>query len=193
MAEKVKAYKKAKWLTYQELEDLLNVPRNVILNFIHNGSHLHFETLLKVCDVLEINLSEIGILPTEMTVGEQLRFHRAKRGYSMMQLSKVTEISPDVLSMIENNKRRLTPANRLKVIKVLDLSANDLVDNMATTGEKIRYIRQEQGLTQAELCESLGWLPRKLSAIERNKTPITNDDLKAVSACLHKPIKYFKG
>ena len=84
LAEKVKDYKKAKWLTYQELEDKLNVPQNVVLNFIHKGTKLHFETVLKICNVLNINLSEIGILPTEMSTGEKLKYYRALRGYTIV-------------------------------------------------------------------------------------------------------------
>ena len=191
LAEKVKDYKKAKWLTYQELEDKLNVPQNVVLNFIHKGTKLHFETVLKICNVLNINLSEIGILPTEMSTGEKLKYYRALRGYTIVQLSKISGLSADILGLIENNKRRLTPANRLKLIKVLDLPSDELLDTGVTTGERIRLARQEQGLTQGELCEKLGWTPRKLSAFERNLTVVSKDELKAISVCLNKPIKYF--
>ena len=192
LAEKVKYYKKAKWLTYQEFEDMLNVPKNVVLNFIHNGTKLHFETVLKICNVLNINLSEIGILPTEMSTGEKLKYYRALRGYSIVQLSKISGLSSDVISLIENNKRQLTPANRLMLIKVLDLPANELRENVITVGEKIRVTRKEQGLTQGELCEKLGWIPRKLSAIERGLSVISKEDLKTISTCLNKPVKYFK-
>ena len=147
LAEKVKDYKKAKWLTYQELEVMLNVPRNVVLNFIHHGTKLHFETVLKTCNVLNINLSEIGILPTEMSTGEKLKYYRALRGYTIVQLSKISGLSTDIICLIENNKRRLTPANRIKLIKVLDLPSNELLDIGVTTGEMIRLARKEQGLT----------------------------------------------
>ena len=191
LAEKVKEYKKAKLLTYQELEDMLNVPRNIILNFIHNGTKIHFETVLKMCKVLNINLSEIGILPTEMSTGEKLKYYRALHGYTIVQLSKISGLSTDIICLIENNKRSLTPANRLKLIKVLDLPSDELLDIGVTTGDRIRLARKEQGFTQGELCEKLGWTPRKLSALERNLSVISKDELKAISLCLNKPIKYF--
>lgn len=55
-----------------------------------------------------------------INVGANIKSARIYRGYTITELSKRIGISKQILSAYENNKRALTPENKMKLVQVLD-------------------------------------------------------------------------
>lgn len=56
----------------------------------------------------------------DINIGANIKSARIYRGYSITELAELTGISKQTLSAYENNKRALTPENKMKLMQALD-------------------------------------------------------------------------
>ena len=56
----------------------------------------------------------------DINIGANIKSARIYRGHSITELAELTGISKQTLSAYENNKRALTPENKMKLMKALD-------------------------------------------------------------------------
>ena len=63
-----------------------------------------------------------------MSVGEKLKLFRKKKGLTLKELNKLTDISISFISDIENNRRNPSIDNLKIIAKALDVQVSQLLD-----------------------------------------------------------------
>lgn len=129
-----------------------------------------------------------------MSLGNKIRDFRSERGLTLTQLAKKLEVSPSFLSAVERDIKKPSLIMLKKISSHLNISLSYLMTNSdedTVTGEKLRNMRKERGLSTEDLAE-LSEIPvEDIRNIEKNIIKPSLSHLEKLSAALNVTIRYF--
>ncbi len=142
------------------------------LSRIEKSGKVKQQYIEKIESRFGICLAEYKVNLSEKSVGEIVSYYRIKRGLTRDDLTAALGINKAYLSEIETGRRVPSAALLLKISETLNFNIKllmpDIPDKEATVGEKVRYYRRINGLTQKELANLIDVDPNTISRIERN-------------------------
>ena len=133
---------------------------------------------------------------------ERLKFLRTQKGLSQRDVSDQLGINKSSLAMYECGKRepRLDTINlfanyyNVSVDYLIGSSEDSSPKILKTTGERIRHRREELGISQKDLAETIGTLSQNLYKYEQNIIEnIPSDKVEALADALNVSPAYIMG
>lgn len=125
------------------------------------------------------------------SVGDRIRILRQEKGISLSELAEKAGISATYLCQIEKG-HALPSLSTLKAIaQALNTSLQELLANTSHVGYKIKKIRQERGITQAELARKAGVSTGLIGQIECGKVEPSIKTLEKIAKALSLSPCYF--
>ncbi|NLK00090.1 MAG: helix-turn-helix domain-containing protein [Clostridia bacterium] len=126
------------------------------------------KTIQKIADVLNVDKSQL-IMSDKDDIGGKIRHVRTKKKLSLANVAEKVGVSPSYISEIERGNARPSIGTLRKLSEVLDIGLEKLVGENYGLGVKIRNLRQEQGMTQAELAQGADVSAGLIGQIENNR------------------------
>lgn len=173
-------------LTLQELAQRADLSVSYLSEIERGKKQPSLETVEKLS--MALNISKEGLISdnpqTPVNLGDKIVLLRQKHNLSLSDLAEKVGISSSYLCQIENG--RVLPAlSTLKnIAEALGIKAEDLMTASSNVGYKIRKIRQERNLTQAELAKQAGVSTGLIGQIESGKVEPSIKTLEKISSAL---------
>ncbi len=132
-----------------------------------------------------------------MVNGDSIKNLREKNEMSLEQLANNMRIPIKQLQEIESDQREITPKFFAKLVEVLEISDDDIICwkhiAVGTTGDKIRALRKNKGLSLDELGTLTGLSPTYISEVERGEKVASISALRSITEVFQIPISLFIG
>lgn len=162
-----------------EIERGKKVPSIAILNKITTKLNI------PKSELVELGQDSVGI-----TLGEKIKLIREEKGLTLEELAKITQISEPYLSRIETGAVYPAVTTVKRLAQGLKVSLAVLFPAGNSLGEKLRMVREEQGLSQAELAKQIGVSPGLIWQIEHGKVQPSISILEKIAHALGTSVSY---
>ena len=120
-------------------------------------------------------------------LGERLRLFRERRGLTLQEVADRSGLSRSYISEIENGKKQPSIKALEALTAALNVSLDALMpegDTDGTIGDKVRMLREQLGLSRAELAEMADVTPGFIAQLENNKTQASLTTIRRIAQCL---------
>jgi len=134
----------------------------------HGSTNPSLKTIQKIADVLNVDKSQL-LETREIDLGGKLRLIRKNKGLTLSEIAEETGISSSYLSEIERGNVKPSISTIKKIAKVLGVPVETIMGETLGLGGKLRKLREEQGITQAELAKNAGVSAGLIGQIEHGK------------------------
>lgn len=170
--EQVRALREERGYTLQELARRAELSLSY-LSEIERGSKRpslkSLEKLAAALNVTKAQLIEGEPRGTSLTIGEKIRVLRGEKGLSLSALAERAGISVSYLSEIERGAVYPSLATLKRLAQELGVPALVLIGNEGSLGHKLRMLREEYGMTQAQLARLAGVTAGLIGQVEQGK------------------------
>ncbi|KUK10668.1 MAG: Transcriptional regulator, XRE family [Clostridia bacterium 41_269] len=126
------------------------------------------KTIQKIAEALNIDKSQL-LEAQDINLGTKLRLIRNKKGLTLTELAQKLEISSSYLSEIERGNVKPSIKTLKKISEVLDIPLGKILNEPTGLGKKLKKLREEQGITQAELAKGAGVSAGLIGQIEQGR------------------------
>lgn len=120
-----------------------------------------------------------------MSIGENIKSIRVKKGISRKELSKILSIKESTIQSYELDRRKAPVDMLTKIATALNVNINDLLKNDLPIDENIKKHRQKCKFTQEELSKKLEISKHTLSKYEQGQRKPTTEMLKKIANALN--------
>ncbi|MEG6615855.1 helix-turn-helix transcriptional regulator [Peptococcaceae bacterium 1198_IL3148] len=170
--ESIRALREERGYTLQDLAKRAKLSLSYLSEIERGSKRPSLKTIDKLATALNVpktQLIEGEITDTGLALGEKIRIIRNEKAMSLQDLADKVGISLSYLSEIERGT--VYPAlNTLKrVADGLGVPATSLMGHEGTLGHKLKSLREEYGLTQAQLANLAGVTAGLIGQIEQGK------------------------
>lgn len=170
--ERIRALREERGYTLQDLAKRAKLSLSYLSEIERGSKRPSLKTIEKLAAALNVpktQLIEGEITDTGLSLGEKIRIIRNEKNMSLQELADKVGISLSYLSEIERGT--VYPAlNTLKRIAGgLEVQAATLMGHEGTLGHKLKSLRDEYGLTQAQLANMAGVTAGLIGQIEQGK------------------------
>lgn len=170
--ERIRALREERGYTLQDLAKRAKLSLSYLSEIERGSKRPSLKTIEKLAGALNVpktQLIEGEVTDTGLTLGEKIRIIRNEKNMSLQDLADKVGISLSYLSEIERGT--VYPAlNTLKrVAEGLGIPATALMGHEGTLGHKLKSLREEYGLTQAQLANLAGVTAGLIGQIEQGK------------------------
>ncbi|MDI6709355.1 MAG: helix-turn-helix transcriptional regulator [Thermoanaerobacterales bacterium] len=170
--EQVRALREERGYTLQELARRAELSLSY-LSEIERGSKRpslkSLEKLAAALNVTKAQLVEGEPRGASLTIGEKIRVLRGEKGLSLSALAERAGISVSYLSEIERGAVYPSLATLKRLAEELGVPALVLIGNEGSLGHKLRMLREEYGMTQAQLARLAGVTAGLIGQVEQGK------------------------
>ncbi|MEW6624380.1 MAG: helix-turn-helix transcriptional regulator [Bacillota bacterium] len=124
-------------------------------------------------------------------IGGKVKLLRQEKQWTLNRLAEKTGFSASYLSDIERG--RVVPSVEAvkKIAEALEVPTNIIVDKSNTVGQKLKSLREEQGLTQGQLASMAEVSPGLIGQIESGKVQPSLTTLEKIAQALSISPCYF--
>ena len=191
---KIRDYRKQRGLTLAQLADRLGVSAAFLSSIERDKKKPSVDMVRKIADSLNISPTYLFAAQEEKVYGEKIKFIREGRSLSYEELAEMVDITPSLLAEYEAN--RLVPDMEAleRLADVLNVSVRYFLEassGAVTVGERVKSVREKQGMTSAFLADKAGVSPGLISQIEGNKTQPSLETLENIAQALNVSVCYF--
>lgn len=170
--EQIRALREERGYTLQDLAKRAKLSLSYLSEIERGSKRPSLKTIDKLATALNVpktQLIEGEVTDTGLALGEKIRIIRNEKNLSLQELADKVGISLSYLSEIERGT--VYPAlNTLKrVADGLDIPPSALMGHEGTLGHKLKALREEYGLTQAQLANLAGVTAGLIGQIEQGK------------------------
>lgn len=128
------------------------------------------KTIEKLAVGLKIDRAQLTPEQTNrLTLGQRIRQLRANQGKTLGQLAQAANISLTYLNAIEHSEVYPSIQVLEQITEALGVSVVQLMGSVRDIGQKIRSLREQFGVTQAEVAERAEVSPGLVGQIEQGK------------------------
>lgn len=191
--EKIKLARHEYGYTLREFARMVGISP-AYLSEIERGKKIPSMAILnKITDVLNIpktELVELGEDTVGISLGEKIKLIREEKGLTLEELAKITQISEPYLRRIETGAISPAVTTIKRLAQGLKVSLTVLFPAGNSLGEKLRMVREEQGLSQAELAKQTGVSPGLIWQIEHGKAQPSIATLERIAHALGTSVSY---
>lgn len=188
--------RKCRNLSLQDLAKKADISVSYLSEIERGKKQPSLETINKLSKAL--NIPKEGLVSkspktdiSNNSLGERLYFFRKKKGLSISDLAKKVGISDTYLCQIEGQNVMPSISTLKKIAKALDVCPIDLMASESYVGYKLKKIRSERGLTQAELAKKASVSTGLIGQIESGKVEPSIKTLEKIAEALSLSPCYF--
>jgi len=170
--EQIRALREERGYTLQELAGRANLSLSYLSEIERDSKRPSLKTIDKLATALDVSKTQfiIGdVTDTSLSIGDKIRMLRAEKKLSSNDLSRRVDISNSYLSEIERGT--VIPAlNTLKrIAEDLEVPVYSIMGQVGTLGYRLKALREEHGLTQAQMANLAGVTAGLIGQIEHGK------------------------
>lgn len=118
-------------------------------------------------------------------LGQRIKLHREEQGVNQTELSRSTGFSLSYICEIEQGNVFPSVSALSKIASVMGINVKDLLGSPGSLGSKIRTLREEQGMNQAQLAKQTGLSHGLIGQLERGKVQPSLKTLEKLSGALN--------
>ncbi|TYP51672.1 helix-turn-helix domain-containing protein [Thermosediminibacter litoriperuensis] len=194
----IRNFRRKRNMSLQELARRAELSVSYLSEIERGKKQPSLEAIEKLATAL--NISKNALFEPEPTenrssrsIGDRIALLRQEKGISLSELAGKAGISATYLCQIEKGNA-LPSLSTLKAIAgALGMNAQDLMAATSHVGYKIKKIRQERGLTQAELARKAGVSTGLIGQIESGRVEPSIKTLEKIARALSLSPCYFVG
>ncbi|MBQ6380708.1 MAG: helix-turn-helix transcriptional regulator [Clostridia bacterium] len=146
------------------------IPKTLVR--IEAQSDVKEKYITKINNAIGVNLNNYSLNISKMPVGMRIKYYRMSAGFSAEDFAKQLGVDNTFIYAIESGKRNPSPPVLKRICGILNVPVKKLtcvkLNRHSTAGERLRYYRVLNGLTQKELAERIGETKAFVSKAERN-------------------------
>jgi len=170
--EQIRALREERGYTLQDLARRANLSLSY-LSEIERGSKRpslkSIDKLAAALNVAKTQLIEGDLTDTGLSLGDKIRMMRGEKNMSLQELAQKAGISLSYLSEIERGTVYPALSTLKRVAEGLEVPPAALMGHEGTLGHKLKALREEYGLTQAQLASLAGVTAGLIGQIEQGK------------------------
>jgi len=192
--EQIRALREERGYTLQDLSRRASLSLSYLSEIERGSKRPSLKTIDKLAAALNVskaNLIKGDIADAGLSLGDKIRLMRSEKSLSLQELAQKAEISLSYLSEIERGA--VYPAlNTLKKISEgLGIAVSLLMSHEGSLGHKLKSLREEYGLTQAQLAGLAGVTAGLIGQIEHGKVQPSLKTLEKISEVMGVSPCYF--
>ncbi|MCG8400934.1 MAG: helix-turn-helix domain-containing protein [Firmicutes bacterium] len=170
--DQIRALREERGHTLQDLAKRANLSLSYLSEIERGSKRPSLKTIEKLAAALNVSKTQLikgDITDTGLSPGDRIRIMRAEKNLSLQDMAQRAGISLSYLSDIERGT--VYPAlNTLKRIAGgLEVSVSSIMGSEGSLGHKLKVLREEYGLTQAQLANLAGVTAGLIGQIEHSK------------------------
>lgn len=170
--EQIRALREERGYTLQDLARRASLSLSY-LSEIERGSKRpslkSIDKLAVALNVAKTQLIEGDLTDTGLSLGDKIRMMRGEKNMSLQELAQKAGISLSYLSEIERGTVYPALSTLKRVAEGLEVPPAALMGHEGTLGHKLKALREEYGLTQAQLASLAGVTAGLIGQIEQGK------------------------
>lgn len=194
LGKKIRDFRRERGITLTELARQLQVSPSYLSAVERGIRKPSIGMLKKIGDALNISVGYLVASNDETLTGKKLRFLRESRGLTLEELSEISELPVFMLEKYENGHAIPDLEDLKKLSEALNVNLRYFVEHSSSSsnlGQRLRKLREKQGMTIVALAEKAGVSPGLLSQIENGQTTPLLDTLENIARALNVSTSYF--
>ncbi|KYO67299.1 helix-turn-helix domain-containing protein [Thermovenabulum gondwanense] len=171
----IRQLRKNRKLSLKELAEKTGLSVSYLSEIETGKKKPSLEVVQKLADALNVsveaffNTGEDSTPEKPLSIGEKIHLLRQRKNLSLEKLAELAGISASYLCQIEKGNVLPSLSTLTGLTKFLDIKPEELLNNSANMGAKLKKLRTERGLTQVELAKKAGVSPALIGQLENGK------------------------
>ncbi|WP_066637738.1 helix-turn-helix domain-containing protein [Desulfolucanica intricata] len=185
--EQIRALREERGYTLQDLARKASLSLSYLSEIERGSKRPSIKTIEKLAVALNVSKAQLvqnDVNDAGLTLGDKIRMLRNEKLLSLQELSKKACISLSYLSEIERGTVYPSLSTLKKISQGLDVPAAALMGHEGSLGHKLKALREEHGLTQAQLANMAGVTAGLIGQIEQCKVQPSLKTLEKISEVL---------
>lgn len=170
--EKIRALREERGYTLQDLARRANLSLSYLSEIERGSKKPSLKTLEKLAAALNVpktQLIEGDVVERGLSLGDKIRLLRTEKKMSLQELAERAGISLSYLSEIERGTVYPSLNTVKRIAEALDVPPTSIMGQEGSLGYKLKALREEYGLTQAQLAKLAGVTAGLIGQIEQGK------------------------
>jgi len=190
---RIRELREERGYSLQQLAQKAGISVSYLSEIERSAKRPSLKTLEKVARALNCPQEQLIESGREQGIGlgEKLRIIREKTGKSLSAVAAGAGISVSYLSEIERGNLYPAVDTLKKIAGVLEVPLSYIINTGGSLGQKIRQIREQQGMTQADLAKAAGVSAGLIGQIEHEKVQPSLKTLEKIGMVLNISPCYF--
>ncbi|QGG47543.1 transcriptional regulator [Heliorestis convoluta] len=151
------------------------------------------KTMIKIASALGVPREEVikPLSESDVGLGQRIQMFREKKNLSVSDVAKISGIEAGLLQEIENGNIKPDIETLKAIAEALHISTSQLFSTVTMIATRLRTVREQSGLTQAELAEKAGVSPGLIGQLEQGKVQPSLRTIERISEVLGVTPCYF--
>lgn len=192
----IRSYRRKRNLSLKELAQKSGLSISYLSEIERCKKQPSLETIDKIAHALNISSEVLFNTVSEpvsdaVTPGDKITLFRQQNNMTLSQLAEKVGISATYLCQIENNKVMPALSTLKHIAKALCIKVEDLMTPIGHVGYKLKKVRLERNLSQAELAKKAGVSTGLIGQIESGKVEPSLKTLEKIASAISISPCYF--
>lgn len=196
LGDKIKALRKEKKLTQDDLANILNVHKTNVSKWERNKYKPSIDILANIADYFQVSVDYLIDNEPAILLGEKLKDLRKTKGLTLKEVADNIGLGESTISLYENNNRRPDYVTLNKLSALYNVSIDYLLNNDSPNvnfGERIKALREQNNITQQELADMLNVDRTSVGKWETNQNLANNNILQKLCSIFNVSMDYLLG
>ncbi|SHJ32156.1 helix-turn-helix domain-containing protein [Desulfofundulus thermosubterraneus] len=192
--EKIRALREERGYTLQDLARRANLSLSYLSEIERGSKRPSLKTIEKLAAALNVpraQLIEGDVTDRGLSLGDKIRIMRNEKNLSLQELAERAGISLSYLSEIERGTVYPALSTLKRIAEALEVSPTSIMGQEGSLGHKLKALREEYGLTQAQLANLAGVTAGLIGQIEQGKVQPSLKTLEKLSEVMGVSPCYF--
>lgn len=192
---KIREFRKERGLTLTKLADKASISPSFLSSIERGVKKASVNVLNKLSVAVNVPVSYLveENLPRSQDEGNRIQQIRISRGLTIEELAEISDLPINAITEYEEGNRRLGLSDIEKLCDALNVNISYLLSKgkkKYKLSNRLRSIREAQGLTATALADKAGVSPGLISQIENDLTTPSFDTLEALAGAMGIALSY---
>jgi len=192
--DQIRALREERGYTLHDLAQRAALSLSYLSEIERGSKKPSLKTIEKLAIALNVPKTQLikgDITDTGLSMGDKIRLMRAEKNQSLQDLAQRSGISLSYLSEIERGTVYPALSTLKRIAGGLDVAVSAIMGNEGSLGHKLKALREEYGLTQAQLANLAGVTAGLIGQIEHGKVQPSLKTLEKLSEVMGVSPCYF--
>ncbi|KLU62201.1 HTH-type transcriptional regulator SinR [Peptococcaceae bacterium CEB3] len=186
---KIREFRKERGLTLSQLAEKADISPSYLSGIERGVKKASLNVLNKLSGAVNIPVSYLvgENIPGVQDDGYRIHLIRNARGLTVEELAEISDLPSNVITGFEEGSRKLSLPDMEKLCDALNVDVSYLLSRgkkKYKLSERLRSIREAQGMTVTLLADKAGVSPGFISQLENNLTMPSFESLEAIARAM---------
>ena len=192
--EQIRALREERGYTLQDLAKRSSLSLSYLSEIERGSKRPSLKTIDKLAAALNVPKTQLikgEVTDTGLSLGDKIRLLRSEKNMPLQDLAQNAGISLSYCSEVERGTVYPALATLKKIAEGLEVPVTALISHEGSLGHKLKSLREEYGLTQAQLAGLAGVTAGLIGQIEHGKVQPSLKTLEKISEVMGVSPCYF--